>query len=136
MTAGVSRSRSLPFSARAGVAKTSAITAMQRPRTHSNELWTCIGTATDRGFNVRMPRIATLLRIATAPERRRSQALVNKKAAPFRTPPCNNSVGSRLLKRNAAGDRAFGRLLALYAHFGAGLDEPLVGGNKGGHRHA
>src|SRR6266567_8781135 len=128
MTAGVSRSRSLPFSARAGVAKTSAISAIQTPRTHSNEPWTCIGTATDKGFNVRMPRIATLLRIATAPERRRSQALVNKKAAPFRTPPCNKSTEPRLLKRDPVGDRAIGRLDALHAHLGAGFHHALVDG--------
>src|ERR1700722_169281 len=42
MTSGVSRSRSLPFSAMAGVAKTRTISAMQTVRTHSNESWKCI----------------------------------------------------------------------------------------------
>src|SRR5438067_12592471 len=45
MTSGVRRSRSLPFSARAGVAKTRMISAMQTLRTHSNESRTCIGMA-------------------------------------------------------------------------------------------
>src|SRR6266567_8470770 len=45
MTWGVRRSRSLPFSARAGVAKTRTISAMQTLRTHSNESWTCIDMA-------------------------------------------------------------------------------------------
>ena len=43
MTSGVSRSRSLPGSAKAGEAKTSAIKAMQTLRTQSDEPWTCIG---------------------------------------------------------------------------------------------
>src|SRR5262245_41206139 len=38
MTSGVSRSRSLPFSATAGEAKTSAMAAMQMQRTHSMSL--------------------------------------------------------------------------------------------------
>src|SRR5205807_7802657 len=45
MTSGVRRSRSLPFSARAGVATTRTISAMETLRTHSNESRTCIDMA-------------------------------------------------------------------------------------------
>ena len=54
MTSGVSRSGSLPCSATAGEAKTSAIKAMQTLRTHANESGKCLAWSADRGFNMRI----------------------------------------------------------------------------------
>ena len=47
-------SRSLPCSAMAGQAKTSAIKAMQTLRTLANESWKSIAWSADKGFDIRI----------------------------------------------------------------------------------